>query len=280
MVVPTFLKKGGDHHGQILHHGFMADERSTLTTALAWIAVAAGLGAMATLDLDSIVRALPRPLENHWVRRLGPPPPLPTCKGEEEPSAPRLLQQLVSRLHPLFPEDSEIPIQVEVVSGETVNTFVTLGGRIYVFEGLLRQMQYPEELAGVLAHEIAHLQNRDLLLGLWRKITLSQFPRLVLGGEEELSPHLFGDMRAWTFTVSEEKLADAAMTERLHKAGTGNWGLHRLLSRLANEPSVTNPPIRIAHPFHDERPNTGISDATTTPTLATEDWQKLQRICP
>ena len=35
------------------------------------------------------------------------------------------------------------------------------GGHVYVFEGLLAKSETPDELAGVIAHEMGHVVHRD-----------------------------------------------------------------------------------------------------------------------
>ena len=41
------------------------------------------------------------------------------------------------------------------------NAFALPGGHIYVFQGLIDRAQSPDEVAGVLAHEIGHVAHRD-----------------------------------------------------------------------------------------------------------------------
>ena len=50
----------------------------------------------------------------------------------------------------------------KVVQGEDVNAFSLPGGHIYVFEGLMKQIQSDDELAGVLAHETSHAAFRHV----------------------------------------------------------------------------------------------------------------------
>ena len=55
------------------------------------------------------------------------------------------------------------PIQIHVVESSEMNAFALPGGHIVVFTGLLKSVDRPEELAGVLAHEIAHITERHVL---------------------------------------------------------------------------------------------------------------------
>lgn len=49
-----------------------------------------------------------------------------------------------------------------VVEQDVFNAFATPAGHIFVFSGLLEAMEQEEELAGILAHEIAHVQCRHI----------------------------------------------------------------------------------------------------------------------
>src|SRR5690606_26348291 len=49
---------------------------------------------------------------------------------------------------------------VSVADDPQVNAFAAPGGRIVLLEGLLREAESPDEIAGVLAHEIGHVTER------------------------------------------------------------------------------------------------------------------------
>ncbi|GAB4233769.1 MAG: hypothetical protein Kow00109_06600 [Acidobacteriota bacterium] len=56
--------------------------------------------------------------------------------------------------------DMRVPLQVTVLQSEEVNAFALPGGFIFVNTGLLKKAEHESELAGVLAHEIAHVAAR------------------------------------------------------------------------------------------------------------------------
>ena len=56
------------------------------------------------------------------------------------------------------------------------------GGKIIVFSGLLADAGSPDELAGVLAHEIQHVLHRDALRGLVGRLGGSAVIAVLLGG--------------------------------------------------------------------------------------------------
>ncbi|MFC1885162.1 zinc metalloprotease HtpX [Thermodesulfobacteriota bacterium] len=75
------------------------------------------------------------------------------------------LYQIVNRIS----ENAAIPVpRMYIIPGDSPNAFAT--GRnpenavVAVTEGLLRLMNR-DELEGVLAHEVAHIKNRDILIG-------------------------------------------------------------------------------------------------------------------
>lgn len=57
----------------------------------------------------------------------------------------------------------DITYRFAILNDSTVNAFSTPGGYIFVTRGALRQMRDEAELAGVLAHEIAHVNRRHVL---------------------------------------------------------------------------------------------------------------------
>jgi len=49
-----------------------------------------------------------------------------------------------------------------VIKSSGINAFATPGGYIYVYEGLIKLVENESQLAGVLAHEIAHVKSRHI----------------------------------------------------------------------------------------------------------------------
>jgi predicted Zn-dependent protease len=66
----------------------------------------------------------------------------------------RIAQNLV--LH----SDSKVPFTIKVIDSDDVNAFALPGGYLYVNRGLLEAADNEAEVAGVIAHEIAHVAAR------------------------------------------------------------------------------------------------------------------------
>ena len=80
-----------------------------------------------------------------------------------------MVTQLVARIAAtLPPAERQYQFRAALIDRRVPNAFALPGGRIFVFTGLLDRVQKPEELAGVLAHEMAHVTRRH---GLQKLIT-------------------------------------------------------------------------------------------------------------
>src|ERR1700730_15067726 len=56
--------------------------------------------------------------------------------------------------------DAKVPFTIEVIDSEDVNAFALPGGYFFVNSGLILKADNEAELAGVMAHEIAHVAAR------------------------------------------------------------------------------------------------------------------------
>jgi predicted Zn-dependent protease len=76
------------------------------------------------------------------------------------------LQRYVNRVGrwlALHTERPDLPWTFGVLDTETINAFAMPGGTVLVSYGLVKRLQSESELAGVLAHEIAHVVKRHQL---------------------------------------------------------------------------------------------------------------------
>ena len=119
-----------------------------------------------------------------WERELGKGvvaelvPPGDRC---EDPARLASLQAIVNRLAAARPK-SAYRYHVTLSNDEAVNAYAAPGGYIVVNAGLLGTTKRPEELAGILAHEIQHVEQRHTTKGICREFTMSAILRAVTGG--------------------------------------------------------------------------------------------------
>lgn len=131
-------------------------------TILAAVAVVAITGAVYFWGIPALAALVAPRVPFAWEERLGQSvvaylaPPELAC---EDPRRQEALDAIVLRLAATVPR-SPYTFRVVVVNRPEVNALAVPGGHIVVFRGLVEQTESPEELAGVLAHEMQHVVQR------------------------------------------------------------------------------------------------------------------------
>lgn len=80
--------------------------------------------------------------------------------------------------------DSKLPFTIKVIDASEVNAFALPGGFFYVNSGLLLVADEEAELAGVMAHEVAHVAARHAMRQMTRAnfANLASIPLIFVGG--------------------------------------------------------------------------------------------------
>lgn len=135
-----------------------------------------------------------------------------------------------------------------------LNAFAAPGGVVVVFSGLLRSAGSAEELAGVLAHEVAHAELRHSLRGLIKSLGLRALVALMVG---DASGGVFADaatrLTELRFSREAEREADDEGLRRLVAARIDPHGMLRFYEKLAGEKRLAPPAILSTHPASGER---------------------------
>jgi len=82
------------------------------------------------------------------------------------------IQAITNALIPVLGQTSLV-FHFHVIENTNLNAFAVPGGHVFIFTGLLSAVKRPEQLAGVVAHEIAHVTRRHSMrniissAGLW-----------------------------------------------------------------------------------------------------------------
>lgn len=145
----------------------------------------------------------------------------------------------------------ELPYRFRLVNNRQVNAFTTMGGFVYVNTGLLAIADSEAEVAGVLAHELGHLdgrhgvkklQQRAIQQGILSAAGLRRNQAIQLGVELALSrPN----------SRQDELAADELGLGIVDRAGYALIGLPRFLQRLMNQ--AEPPTILSTHPSTADR---------------------------
>src|SRR5262249_22106921 len=121
--------------------------------------------------------------------------------------------------------DSKVPFTTKVVESDEVNAFALPGGFLYVNTGLILAADQEAELAGVLAHETAHVAARHgaETASKEQAVNFASIPLIFLGGAAGMGARqaagLAIPLSFLKFTRSQEAEADYLGAQYMYKAG-------------------------------------------------------------
>lgn len=134
-----------------------------------------------------------------------------------------------------------------------VNAFAMPGGHVVVYTGLLRAAESAEEVAGVLAHEVQHVELRHSLRNLIHGLGWQAVLAVALG---DLSAGVWGDLAArlsgMGYSRDLERQADLEGLGALRRAGIAPGGLVGFFAKLAG-PDSAGLALFASHPPSAER---------------------------
>lgn len=132
-------------------------------------------------------------------------------------------------------------VRVTLVRDAEANAFAAPGGRVVVFTGLLQLCPSADALAGVLAHEIVHVEQRHGLKHLLRTLGLLWFAGAAVGGgvEEFATAETITEMSSLLLVLEHsrehEREADDLAARKLVRAGRRVAGLREFFEALQRE---------------------------------------------
>lgn len=94
---------------------------------------------------------------------------------------PPYLDKVTQKVLASFNLPEEMKITFHYVNEDTVNAFATLGGHIVLYRGLLEKLKHEDELAMVIAHEIAHIKHRHPILSVSHGIVVGVVLSVISG---------------------------------------------------------------------------------------------------
>jgi predicted Zn-dependent protease len=200
---------------------------------------------------------------------------------EKEKAGQAALARMVGKLEAAA--QLPIPLRLQAVRHPQANAIALPGGYVYVFQGLIEKSETADEVAGVIAHEIGHVANRDGLRSLLQSGGLAFLFGLVLGDFVGGGAVIFASRAILRLAYSRqvEAQADAYAVALMQKVGGDPRALSMILTRIAGD---KEPPVRILtnHPATKERARS-IEDVTRPaimrPIVSEDEWAALKRIC-
>ncbi len=151
------------------------------------------------------------------------------------------------------------PVEVYVIDSPTINAVCLPGGIIVVYTGLIRRLESAEELAAVLAHEVAHAANHDSMRALERELGMAAILTLAGGRSDALTMRLLRRLINSGFSRQQEQDADKEATRLLASADIDPGAMADSLRHIRQDDSGDATVFQYVstHPDIDARIKTG-----------------------
>ena len=176
----------------------------------------AAIGRQLSLEVEQQAKMVEDPVVNEYINRVG--------------------QNIV--LH----SDAKIPFTIKVIDSEEVNAFALPGGYFYVNKGLILAADNEAEIAGVMAHEIAHVAARHAMenAGKGQFIGYGILAGLILSGPIgatviQNTAGLGQALAFFKFSRGAEEEADKLGVQYLYAAGYDPTAMSTMFEKLASK---------------------------------------------
>jgi len=168
--------------------------------------------------------------------------------------------------------DVKVPVTIKVIDAEEINAFALPGGFFFVNSGLIMRAENESELAGVMAHELAHIAARHGTRTATKGtiLNMATIPLIFMGGwagygirqgASVLIP--IGFLR---FSRGMESEADLLGLQYLYKSGYDPTGFidffEKLMADEKRKPGTLSK-VFSSHPPHEDRIQTSQNNIQT-----------------
>ena len=167
------------------------------------------------------------------------------------------VQQIVTQITATIEE--EWNFDVHVIDADIQNAFALPGGYIVVYTGLIKDTDRPEQLAGVLAHEIAHVTRRHGMARILEAAGVAIVVDMLIGNVEGMiafGAELFSASAVNAYSRDSETDADVEGLKLLVDAGIDPNGMvefFQVMEQEEDELTEMMPLWMRSHPEHEQR---------------------------
>ncbi len=244
----------------------------------------AGLWLLANWALDRAVDRIPV----SWENTLGEA--VASGLGYPELIDPKIVQPVQAVLDRVLAAAGPHPyaFKLHVVRSPDINAMAAPGGQIIVFTGLLEKTRTPEELAGVLGHEVQHVLGRHSLRNMAHALKWQVIGSVLLGDMSSMQKVLLAkgpELLALSYGRRLEEEADLEGCRLLLRADVDPRGLASFFKILQAQEGLAGsiPEILSSHPETARRIETIEAFLTSNPeadgnyTSFNLDWEAMKR---
>lgn len=198
------------------------------------------------------------------------------CNG---PGGQAALNKLAGRISP-----DAGKLNIRVVNIDIVNAAALPGGNIVLFEELLTEAKGPDEVAGVLAHEISHVERRHVTQAMIRDLGLG----LVVSAFGGTTGGSIDGLLSAGHSRGAEREADADAIAGLRRARISPLATAGFFERMAKQEErfgkvATGLSYMSTHPMSAQRQkafrDSAVAGTAYSPALTGDEWEALSKIC-
>lgn len=173
-------------------------------------------------------------------------------------------------------------IKLHVFRADVVNAFALPGGHLVLNSALIEDCKNPEQLCGVLAHEIAHIELSHVMKKLVREVGMSVLVNMTTGGGDGGQiGDVIGLLSSKAFDRDMEREADLTAVDYLTSAHIDPYPFADFLYLTDDGESIQAVEWLSTHPSSKERMEYVLEDIEgrqfeVKPVIASSTWSELQ----
>jgi len=156
------------------------------------------------------------------------------------------------------------PVILTVIDSPTIDAFATIGGYVYIAAGLIANCDNEEEVAGVMAHEFAHIKKRHIAKRMDKQkylnatVIATMLAAMLVGDSAREAVLVTGmgtaQSMALKYSREDEDEADREGSILANEAGYGGLGIADFLKKLrAGGGDKLYPQYLRTHPYDESR---------------------------
>lgn len=200
---------------------------------------------------------------------------------ENEPGQ-TILTNMANQLVGHLPDPETL--HVGVIDNRMVNAFALPGGYIRFMRGLIKEANSPDEVAGVLAHEIGHVALRHAEEQTFRQLGYEIVLSTIAdsGALTEIAASAGVQLISAAHSREAETAADLLAIDLLKKSDISRKGMVTFFDRIEKMEGKSPKILKYlsSHPATGERKKTAEANIDSgKAALSDADWQALKKIC-
>jgi Zn-dependent protease with chaperone function len=258
------------------------------TVLLAVVGLLAALGTGAWFGSDALVTWAVGLIPTEWEKQIGESAMQDVLARQEvvrEGLVVDAVKEMTTRLTGQI-AGSPYQFTVTVVKSPVVNAFALPGAYVVVFTGLIKEAKSPEEVAGVLAHEINHVLQRHGMERIVKTLGVVAVAAILFGDQRGLiglAQQLGIEIVTLKYNRDQETEADLTGLRLLHRAKVDPAGMIAFFERLAqSEKEKQRIELLSTHPMSVARAARLKAELNALPKFLPEpftfDWEKVQAL--